>query len=600
MMEDSLTGKGSEASVFESQKTLADNGASIRTTWRLIVAHKAEAASMGVLLLLGISLLAAISHKSITNDEAVHIPAGYYHLVAGNYQLNPEHPPLVKMWAAIPLLFIQPDEPQVTVRESRDFSQGSADVEQQFWYTNQNQFLSMAFWPRVMMIPLTIALGIVIFLFTRTLSNSIAALLAVLLYSIEPTVLAHGRVVHTDIPAALGYLLFVFALFRYHGLPTRRNTILLGVVTAVALLTKYSLIMLVPLLVLYACTRAWSFRRNSTQLKSLLGHSAAVIILVVLIINAVYFFRHDQLNGADIEWLTSASGTYSGAVVSAVNALSYVIPTQYLFGVTKVAIHNHYGHPAYLLGQYSNAGWRYYFPVAFALKTTLPFLMVSLLALAWAIFQVVTRRKIQLLWLLVPFLVYLAVSVSSSINIGIRHFLPAFPFLFMLAGIGMVETMKSSRRKLGVALIVVMIAWMCVEAIRVFPNYTPYMNQLAVGPHWKYLSDSNIEWGDDVNSLAAYLRNRGETRVRAALSGGWFTLPLYGVDYVSLAPPAERTVDTRYVAIGASFLNGSTVPSFEINGRLINDTERVNFFESYRNRTPEAVFGGEIYLFRER
>jgi 4-amino-4-deoxy-L-arabinose transferase-like glycosyltransferase len=600
MMEDSLTGKGSEASVFESQKTLADIRASVRTAWRLVVAHKAEAASMGVLLLLGISLFVAISRKSITNDEAVHIPAGYYHLVAGNYQLNPEHPPLVKMWAAIPLLFIQPDEPQVTVRESQDFSQRSADAEQQFWYTNQKQFHSIAFWPRIMMIPVTIALGIVIFLFTRTMSNSIAALLAVLLYSIEPTVLAHGRVVHTDIPAALGYALFVFALFRYHGLPSRRNTIVLGVVTAVALLTKYSLIILVPLLVLYACAQAWTFRRNSGQLKTLLVHAALVIIIVVFIINSVYFFHHEQLNSADLDWLTSTSGTYSGVVMSAINALSYVIPEQYLFGVAKVALHNHYGHPAYLLGQYSNAGWRYYFPVAFALKTTLPFLIVSLLTMAWTTFQIITRRKIKLLWLFVPFLIYLAVSVSSSINIGIRHFLPAFPFLFMLVGIWLSEIMQSSRRNLGVALAVVIIGWMCVEAIRVFPNYTPYMNQLAVGPHWKYLSDSNIEWGDDVNSLAAYLRNRGETRVRAALSGGWFTLPLYGVDYVSLAPPAERDVDTRYVAIGASFLNGSTVPSFEVNGRLISDSERVNLFESYRHRTPEAVFGGEIYLFRER
>jgi hypothetical protein len=141
---------------------------------------------------------------------------------------------------------------------------------------------------------------------------------------------------------------------------------------------------------------------------------------------------------------------------------------------------------------------------------------------------------------------------------------------------------------------------MCVEAIRVFPNYTPYMNQLAAGPNWRYLSDSNVEWGDDVNSLAAYLKSRGETRVRAALSGGWITLPLYGIDYLGMAPPVKELVDTRYVAIGASFLNGSTVPSFEVNGRLISDSERVNLFETYRHRTPEAVFGGSIYLFRER
>ena len=580
--------------------TPAEISACVRTTWRLIVAHKAEAAAAGMLLLLGISLFAAISYKSITNDEAAHIPAGYYHLVAGNYQLNPEHPPLVKMWAALPFLFIQPDEPPAPNNEPEDFAQRSAGVEEQFWYKNRSQFLTIGFWPRIMMIPLTIALGIVIFLFTRRLSNSLAALLALFLFCVEPTVLAHGRVVHTDLPATLGYLLFVFSLFRYHQLPTRRNAIVLGIVTALALLTKYSLVILAPLLLLYACWRAWSYRQKSSELKTLVAHSAAVILIVIVIINCAYFFRHDPLSSADFEWLSSSSGSYSGAVVGFVSALSHLIPSYYLFGVYKVVLHNHFGHPAFLLGQYSNDGWPSYFPVAFALKTTLPFLVLSVAALFWASFQIVARRKVKLLWLLVPFMIYLAISMSSSINIGIRHFLPAFPFLFILAGLMLERLMRVAPRSIGAVVISILLGWMLIEAVRTFPNYTPYMNQLASGPHWKYLSDSNVEWGDDVNSLAAYLKSRGETQVRAALSGGWFTLPLYGIHYVSLAPPGKEHVETRYVAIGASFLNGSTVPSFEVDGKLIGDSERVNFFEAYRNRTPEAVFGGEIYLFRER
>jgi len=552
-----------------------------------------------MLLLLGISLFAAISHKSITNDEAVHIPAGYYHLVAGNYQLNPEHPPLVKMWAALPLLFIQPDEPPVSPNEHEDFAQRSAGVEGHFWYDNQSKFFSLGFWPRIMMIPLTIGLGIVIFVFTRGLSNSLAALLALFLFCIEPTVLAHGRVVHTDLPAALAYLLFVFTLFRYHQLPTRRNVTVLGVVTALALLTKYSLIILVPLLLLYACWRAWSYRKRAEELKTLLAHSAVVTLIAIFIINCAYFFRHDQLSSPDLEWLSSSWGSHSGAVVKFVGA-GHVLPAYYLFGVYKVFIHNHFGHPAFLLGQYGNEGWPSYFPIAFALKTTLPFLILSVAALVWTSFQIVARRRLKLLWLLVPFMIYLAISMSSSINIGIRHFLPAFPFLFILVGLVLERLLRVSPRSIGLVVISVLLGWMLIEMVRTFPDYTPYMNQLAIGPHWKYLSDSNVEWGDDVNSLADYLKNRGETQVRAELSGGWFTLPLYGIGYISLAPPAKEQVNTRYVAIGASFLNGSTVPSFEVDGQLIDDNKRVNFFDAYRNRTPEAVFGGEIYLFRER
>ena len=549
---------------------------------------------------MSLQFVVAISRKSITNDETAHIPAGYYHLVAEDFQLNTEHPPLVKMWAALPLLFIQPKEPIIAENTDADFAQRSATVEQQFWFANQTQFLRIGFWTRLMMIPLAALLGVVIFIFTRTISNSTAALIAVFMYSIEPTILAHGRVVHTDLAAALGYLLFFFSLFQYHRFPTHRKAILLGVVTALALLTKYSMVILVPLLALYALALAWSYRRDSIRLKKLMIHAVAVTGIVILMINAVYFFRHDQMSDPDRGWLLSTSQPYSNAIYQDITALGHVIPTYYLFGVYKVAIHNHYGHPAFLLGKYSNDGWRYYFPVAFALKTTIPFLLLSVVALAWGIFQIVARRRITLLWLLIPFLIYLGISVSGSINIGIRHFLPAFPFLFILGGMLLSEVIKSRQRTLGIALTVMLIGLMCVEAVRVFPNYTPYMNQLAAGPNWRYLSDSNVEWGDDVNSLAAYLKSRGETRVRAALSGGWITLPLYGIDYIGMAPPVKELVDTRYVAIGASFLNGSTVPSFEVNGKLISDSERVNLFETYRHRTPEAVFGGSIYLFRER
>ena len=567
-------------------------------TWAL--SRKFEVLCGILLLTMSWQFVVAISRKSITNDETAHIPAGYYHLVAEDFQLNTEHPPLVKMWAALPLLFIQPKEPIITEKTDADFAQRSAMVEQQFWFANQTQFLRIGFWTRLMMIPLAVLLGVVIFIFTRTISNSTAALIAVFTYSIEPTILAHGRVVHTDLAAALGYLLFFFALFQYHRFPTHRKAILLGVVTALALLTKYSMVILVPLLALYALALAWSYRRDSIRLKKLMIHAVAVTGIVILMINAVYFFRHDQMSDPDRGWLLSTSQPYSNAIYQGITALGHVIPTYYLFGVYKVAIHNHYGHPAFLLGKYSNDGWRYYFPVAFALKTTIPFLLLSVVALAWGIFQIVARRRITLLWLLIPFLIYLGISVSGSINIGIRHFLPAFPFLFILGGMFLTEVIKSRQRTLGIALTVGLIGLMCVEAVRVFPNYTPYMNQLAAGPNWRYLSDSNVEWGDDVNSLAAYLKSRGETRVRAALSGGWITLPLYGIDYIGMAPPVKELVDTRYVAIGASFLNGSTVPSFEVNGKLISDSERVNLFETYRHRTPEAVFGGSIYLFRER
>jgi hypothetical protein len=111
-----------------------------------------------------------------------------------------------------------------------------------------------------------------------------------------------------------------------------------------------------------------------------------------------------------------------------------------------------------------------------------------------------------------------------------------------------------------------------------------------------------VEWGDDVRALAAYLRARGETRVRAAALAADHMLPCYGVENFNLIrSPAVEWPPTRYVAIGASFLNGSTVPpGLLVGGRPLTEIERVNYFDAYRRRTPEAIFGGTIYLFREQ
>ncbi len=145
------------------------------------------------------------------------------------------------------------------------------------------------------------------------------------------------------------------------------------------------------------------------------------------------------------------------------------------------------------------------------------------------------------------------------------------------------------------------LGWMCAEALRAYPDYVPYLNQLASAhPHWRYLSDSNVEWGDDARELAGYLRARGETQVRGAISGGWGTLAQYGVTYREIFPgPGVQLPETRYVAIGASFLNGSTIAiQADENGRLLPREQQINYLSDYRRRVPEAVFGGSIYLYR--
>ncbi len=329
-----------------------------------------------------------------------------------------------------------------------------------------------------------------------------------------------------------------------------------------------------------------------------------VAVVALVVVNAAYLFNHRALVEADVRLIREAFPSHDHAATWAIHLLSFVLPTDFVVGVVFQLWHNRVGHAAGLLGMYSDTGWWYYFPVAFALKTTLPFLLLSIAALAWAAREWFQRRDPRLLWLLAPFALYTAFVLFSNIDIGVRYYLPAYPFLFILAGALLGRLLPSRRaRRAGAFAAAALLCWAAFEAARAYPDHMTYMNQLASrAPHWWYLSDSNVEWGDDVRDLAAYLRARGETRVRGAFLGGFLTLRHYGVEYLDVLPedPKAVTPPARYTAIGASFLNGSTVPlRKKPDGQMPTDRERVNTFDAYRRRKPEAIFGGSIYLFRE-
>jgi Dolichyl-phosphate-mannose-protein mannosyltransferase len=569
------------------------------------ITHRIEIVAAFLLLLMAINMFAAIAHKGITNDEIVHIPAGYYHLVAGEYQLNNEHPPLIKMWAALPLLLIQPQEAPPTAAEKQGVFNGLTwSYEHRFWQSNLAQFGRILFWTRAMMIVLTLGLGVLIFVYARSLFGPRAAVFAVALFSLEPTVLAHGRLVHTDLPAAFAFLFVFFVMRIYLEARTTRNALWLGLAGGLALLTKFSMIVLLPVLACLALLGFGVAPRLKERRRRILLHAAIVVCLMWVMVNAAYRFQGPSIVPGDVQWVEARSPDAFNGWMTFFNLGSRIVPTYYLFGQYNVMLHNRDGHAASLLGQYGTQGWWYYFPVAFALKTSLPFLIVSLGALGWVLWRLFRKRDRRMLWLLVPILIYAALSMSSHINIGIRHFLPVYPFLF-IAGGAVLERLLKVRypRHLAIVLLVLAFGWMAVEALRAYPNYLPYMNQLASShPHWWYLSDSNVEWGEDNAALAEYLHARGETEVAGALSGGWGSLQQQGITYHEIFPkPGTSVPETRYVAIGASFLNGSTIYiSADENGKTISDEQRVNYLAAYRTRQPEAILGNTIYVFRMR
>lgn len=592
--------------VFEPRRTLAAGLSFTR-------AHASELLSAILLAVMGLQMLAVISRKSITVDEIVMIPAAYYHLVAGNFQLVNEHPPLSKIVAGLPLLFVQPDEARDDKINAPLYSSNSKwGYEESFWVDNAKRFSSVSFWPRVSMILLTVALGFLIFRFAGELFGPRVAVLAVGLFSFEPTVLAHGRVVQTDIPAAFGYLLLFMALYHYARERTWRRAVWLGAAAAIAILAKFSMLLAGPVLAVFFLALWWRARprqfraerqagtiRSDQPLASVVAHGLIVLAVIVLVINAAYFFQHRALVEGDEQWIQSAFPAHSRAATLAILTLSHLLPIDFVLGIFFQFSHNAVGHSASLLGMYSQQGWWYYFPVAFALKTTVPFLLLSLASVGWGSYEWIKNRDHRFLWLIAPFAVYTVFVLFSHIDIGVRYYLPAYPFLFIL-GAALLDRLLKARRAylLGSIVAISLVGWMGVEAVRAFPDHMTYMNQIAGrAPHWWYLSDSNVEWGDDLQTAAKYLHDRGEIRVNDGTLGGFFNFGFYGIERVdALALPKQEM--PRYTAVGASYLNGSTVPRQTPDGRALTDAERLNAFDAYRHRTPEAVFGS-VYLYRE-
>jgi hypothetical protein len=164
------------------------------------------------------------------------------------------------------------------------------------------------------------------------------------------------------------------------------------------------------------------------------------------------------------------------------------------------------------------------------------------------------RRQWRFLPVIAGLFFYLLLLTTSHINIGVRHLLPAFPFLIILGGV-FLDHLLNSQKKVALAGVAIVIGFMGFEAVRSWPTYMSYMNEFAsTRPRWQYLGDSNIEWGQDTAALAAYLNARGVNRIRGAMLCGEVALPRYGIDYINLlSGPGENAPPTEFIAIGANF-----------------------------------------------
>ncbi|MBI3076013.1 MAG: glycosyltransferase family 39 protein [Deltaproteobacteria bacterium] len=445
-------------------------------------------AVVGLLALSVLQPILSLRQKTVTGDEVAHIPAGYAYLTTGEFRLNPEHPPLIKLLAAVPLLFLPLKPPPLPPGHP---DQVQWQWGQQFLFTQDAD--RILFWARLPITLLSGTLAWLVYAWAAALWGRPGGLVALGLYAFEPNLLAHARLVTMDLGIALFFFAATWAWWRVFQRPSGGRLVLTGLAAGLLLATKFAgavWLLVAPALAALARAlpatgtddlHAW----QQLPWRRVLAMTAVVLELALGLLYATYLFPRDP----------------------------WVIWRGFLWSQSKL-INPHF--EIFLLGSYRPFGWWYYPLVAFVLKTPVPALLL-VTAGALALWRHRPAR-LAALPLAQPPLILLLVVCWRAPNLGLRYLLTVYPFLYVLAGAAWALRPAGPRRWLGTAVVLALLAWHASEALRIAPDYLPYFNQLAGGPERgvESLDDSNVDWGEDLNRLKPYLVGRGIPQVYLA------------------------------------------------------------------------------------
>ncbi len=535
-----------------------------------------------VLLLAGLvalSLAAVHAHQkddSPTFDEAVHLFSGAEGLEDGSGWLNPEHPPLLKLFGALalrPLDLASPCEVHPCV-----VSPFNGYL--RWLYANRAPADAIVAAGRRPFPWVLAVLVVALHLSVRSFVGPGAGLLAAGLVALDPTFVAHAAYVHTDVGAALGFLAVVSLSLRAASGTVLSRWLVLGLVLGLALVTKFSTILLVPLVAATPLLgllqpggeprgRAPGGETRDRALGALVALGVAGILAW-----GTYAFTLRRMEPSAAE---RAIGSYlSGRAARADEIERYSDLSRisspvghYLGGLKGVLVLSERGRGAnWFRGETSDRPFPLYFPAAFLLKSTeafLAFVVVALGAALWRLRAGPRPAPATLAAILGPLAVatvYLASSMRSSFNIGARHLLPVWVLLAFSGSVLVGRVLRRRPWLLGtVAVVLVGAAGLSLAHARTSP--IAYFNLLAGGPEGgrRWFSDSNVDWGQDLLRLHRVLEARGwESSTTIVAYGGVATN--YYSRTCRLLDPARPLEPGRYAVshvmetIGESFTRG--------------------------------------------
>ncbi|MDI6783579.1 MAG: glycosyltransferase family 39 protein [bacterium] len=499
-------------------------------------------------LLVTVFAIFSIYFNSVTVDEYTHVPVGLSQLRTGKFNMEMMNPPLVRMWASLPLLFYRPRLHLEPGFENIDY----VFYARQFMLENAEQYHTLVVLCRIMIFLLIIPLAILLWKWTSKEYGAETGVVALFLLLLNPNILAHATLATTDFGLTVIFFGAIYALKRFIETPNWKYAIILGIVLGIAQSAKFTSVLLYPIF-LIGIILVWNRnlfinhkigQGNALPLPRRLMIMIVVILLIsILVINLIYCF---QLTGTPMRYFEFRSSLFQTIKNMVPASLPIPLPFFYITGIDAQLAESK-GYDNYLFGTLSNQGWWYYYLFAFIIKNPIPFLLCLIIG---CYLYLRNRKFNQIDWMLIlpPVLILLLFSISSTKNIGLRFILPAFPFLVILAA----QIIKSQfpKKKIGFSLLAI---WYIISCGFIAPNYLAYFNEFIGGPAqgYRYLLDSNLDWGQDLIRLRHYLEKKHINQI--ALSHfGPVDPAIYGINAVPLTSEPR----TGLVAISVNNLYG--------------------------------------------
>jgi hypothetical protein len=439
--------------------------------------------ALALILLGSLRIVATYTVFNHTADEPATLAAGMEWLDKGVYTWEPQHPPLARVAAALGP-YLSGIRSQNTPRVESQTTMLSEGAKILYAGHHYDRTLILA---RLGILPFFWVACLTVYWWGRRYFSPATGVIALFLFSFLPPILAHSGLATLDM-AQTAFLGAAFlAGLIWTGQPTILRALAFGANTGLMVLSRLSCLGFFPVVVVLALA-VWLLRERP-----------ALPALLAAFKQRIPTFGLAVLTGFMVIW---AGYRFSLGMVP---SLGFSLPFPELFaGVKRMTEHTATGAPGYLLGAYSDKGFWNFYLVGLAVKSPLGFLALFAVGLV-LLFKKGSRFCLP--WMPLVFSAgVLLVGMFSTINIGIRHVLPVYTGLALIAAIAVVRLWEIGRsRKWVLAFLSAMVLWMAVSSLLSHPDYIPYFNELAGSHPENILVDSDLDWGQDMKRLAAKL-----------------------------------------------------------------------------------------------